>query len=428
MMNLSTAVRLLLPGATACTHGNSHTRVWSLLLMLATGCAFDDAPLPGGDLPRKAGAPAHNLSAAAVGRFEPGVDYFPDKVEFRHATQLRVTYHGHYKIARVLTNGVGQEFEFVLVQRGTPIPAVARDAQVIAVPVMRFTLGTYRYGGSADALGLVDRLVGYGNHQHATVPSIVRRLESGELSRNFDLQALLRRGTEAHFNWHFPGALSRADDTYRRLGVPLVDMAEHLEPTPLARAEWVKFFALFFNKEVEATAVFDAIEGRYEALRQRVASAVTSHPRVLAGSPAKDGWTMHGGRNVYTRMIEDAGGEYTWHDDTSPESGRSQHFEDALVRASNAEVWIIGPDFSFDARLIESILTDPRYAYIPAVANRRVYIGNVRYPGGPNPWWDHALLTPDAELADHIRMIHPGLLPPADLHFFRAIGYLRSGP
>jgi hypothetical protein len=32
------------------------------------------------------------------------------------------------------------------------------------------------------------------------------------------------------------------------------------DPGPLNRAEWVKFIAAFFNKEIDANSVYDAIK------------------------------------------------------------------------------------------------------------------------------------------------------------------------
>jgi iron complex transport system substrate-binding protein len=387
--------------------------VCCLAISLSAACAFD-RPSPGTDLPRVTGTPVTNLTAAAVADYQPGVDYFPQKASFRHAEQIAVSYHGHYKVARVTTRGVGERFEYVFVQRGTPVPSVSPDAIIVAVPVERFSLGTFRYGGAADRLGVVPRLVGYGNHAGATVPAILELFERGVLSRNFSVEAMARRGTEAHFNWHFHGSLSRGNETFARVGVPLVEMAEHLEPTPLARTEWVKFFALFFNKEADADALFDAAEQRYLSLRSVVAE-VAVRPLVLVGAPQADGWQVYGGRNVHARMIAEAGGRYLWDDNASQESLRTVAFEDALVRARPADVWILGPDTSSGPHVRENTVDDPRYGYIPAVRDGRVFVANRNYPTGPNPWWDQALIHPDRELADYIRMIHPARLPDHEL-------------
>ena len=70
-------------------------------------------------------------------------------------------------------------------------------------------------------------------------------------------------------------------------------------------------------------------------------------------------------------------------------------------------------------------LQDPRYGYIPAVRDDRVWVANINWPTGPNPWWDYALVSPHLALADHVRMIHPKLLSPGDMTFYRSLAGLR---
>ncbi len=400
---------------------NPGLNAWQLALVMGV-CVFGcerQIGEPIDELPTVEGVPASNLTEAAVGDYDPEVDYFPDKVAIRHASQIEIEYHRHYKVARIETQGMGEEFEFVLVQRGTAIPETRRDALVVQVPVTRFSLGTFRYGRAAELLGVVDRLVGFGNHTHASVPAILELFEIGKLKRNFNLEAIAERGTEAHFEWYFPASLSRSA-THRRLGIPGIPMAEHLEPTPLARAEWLKFFALFFNKESAAEEAFDEIEEAYEQARLQL-TRVDSKPKVLVGAPEKDGWSLHGGRNLGARMIEDAGGQYLGSDNRSGESSIKVQFEAALMDAREADVWLLGPNFSFGNRLEERTVDDPRFAFVPAVSSGRVFVGHAGYPDGTNPWWDYALVEPHLELLDLMAIFHPEKHGGRELRFYRRL-------
>jgi len=389
------------------------------VLSALIACRHDTA-LPPSALPASHGVPDRNLVATTVADYDQDVDYFPDKATFRHAEQITVSYHRHYKLARIVTRGMGESSVFALVQRGTPIPDVPAGTRVVAVPVQRFSLGTYRYGRAADVLGVVDGLVGFGNHTHVTVPAIRTLFESGRLAKNYSPEAMANRQSEVHFEFFFPGELSRTNDLHARMGVRVVGMAEHAEATPLARAEWLKFFALFFNRERDAERIFARIEQAYAAVAGRVPRGAAA-PRVLVGGPSEDGWQMHGGKNVQARLIEDAGGRYVWSDNASEENYRTTSFEDALVRARTADVWIVGPDAAFDSRMVTATVNDPRYHFVPAVRANRVFVGNRNFPDGPNPWWDEALVNPHLELADHVRMIHPEAAPPGDMTFYRPL-------
>ena len=84
---------------------------------------------------------------AAPAGFEPGTDYFPDKVEVQHADHFSVTYYGHYKVVRTQAEVRSWQSDvapephedvLVLVQRGTPPPPRSGDlenAVVVPIPV-----------------------------------------------------------------------------------------------------------------------------------------------------------------------------------------------------------------------------------------------------------------------------------------------------
>jgi iron complex transport system substrate-binding protein len=306
------------------------------------------------------------------------------------------------------------------VRRGAPLPPLRPDDVVIRVPVQRYSLGSFRYGGISELLGVTDRLVGFSNHTHATTPSILKLFERGVLQRNTDLEALAHRGTEAHFNWYATAALASSGDTMARLGTLEIPAAEHLEPTPLARAEWIKFFAMFFDKEREANAAFDEIEQRYEWVKQRVAG-VTSRPTVFLNLPQGGAWSVYGGRNQLSRIFADAGGQCVWSDDTSVESGTRVPYELALDRGLDADVWLMGADGTFGLQIANLSLGNPQFAAFKSVRTGRVYVNHKNYPHGPNPWWDYALIRPDAELADLIAIFHPDLMPGHHSTFWRKL-------
>jgi iron complex transport system substrate-binding protein len=59
----------------------------------------------------------------------------------------------------------------------------------------------------------------------------------------------------------------------------------YADPGALNRAEWVKFVAIFFNKEVEANKLFSTITTTYKQLNTSARAAAAA-----AGGPAKVAW------------------------------------------------------------------------------------------------------------------------------------------
>jgi iron complex transport system substrate-binding protein len=365
-----------------------------------------------------ASTPHTNILDGGVDRFDPGVDYFPEKASFTHATQLRVDYHGHYKLVTFVSNSVHERLRYLLVQRGTPVPTHYPGALVYEVPARQFALASYRYGGAADLLGVTDRLIAF-RRRIATTPSIVRLIDQG-LSDDFSPERMAALDPDVVISYYANASLSTSMNPYVPLGIREVSMAEHLEPTPLAMAEWIKFFAMFFNREAAAQRHFAAVESRYRQLAARVLD-VGYHPTVALNVPFRGRWQIAGGRNALARLIADAGGTYLFADDPSAASIRDVSFERALDRSLDADAWLVDAESSGRRDLAHTIFSDPVLADAPAVRQGRVWVFNLDPGGVRNPYWDQALPHPDRLLADLVHILHPSVVSNHQLAFLGRI-------
>lgn len=393
-----------------------------LVLTLACalgGCRFADPPPAASRDDQQTELQANRTSLEPVA-FVAGTDYFPHKVVFRRAKQLRVEYHNYYKIARFLSNTIHEEFTFVLVQRGAPKPQVGSDAIVIDVPLRRFAVGSYRYGGTIDLFGLADRLVGYRPARRATTPGLIATLKANRVSEDLSAERLLHVQPDATFHYFANGQLQREMSPLTSVGLREIPMAEHMETDPLAKAEWIKFLALFFNKEEQAERYFADIERRYNEIAA-LSKGVRYRPKVFVDEPVSDGWQIFGGNNSTARMIEDAGGEYVFRDDPTSASIRKISYELALDRGLDAPVWLITFDATHRNDLAFRIWNDPRLRNFRSLRESRVFIAHRNFLGLLNPYWDQGLPNPHLLLADVVRILHPELLPDHDLVFFRKL-------
>jgi iron complex transport system substrate-binding protein len=388
-----------------------------LVSISITACRLDRSGAPSsGRTVTVDGQPARNI-LGTVANYDPDVDYFPQKVSFRHATQLHITYHRTYKVIDYSLNGTHEHARYVLWQRGTPAPPTDPDAKVIQVPVERYALGSYRYAGAVAALHLIDQLVYLANYRQSTTPEIVGRLNDGRLPRNGSPELVAGRDTEVIFGY-YSTSMNRDSDVYGPLGVQLVPMAEHLETTPLGKTEWVELFAAFFNREAEAAALFDAAESRYLSLK-KVARHVDHRPRVFVYTAARDEWNVFGSGNAYAQLVADAGGEYVWPDVPNGLSITSEPIERAIERGLSADIWMIGPDFTAGTS-DPGFLRNQPFPFLRPIRHNAVYVAH-RTGTGPNPYWDQALVRPDAELADYLAILHPEILPNHEFVFYRRL-------
>ena len=86
-------------------------------------------------------------------------------------------------------------------------------------------------------------------------------------------------------------------------GVKTVYAADSLETSPLAQAEWLKFDALFFNREKDMETYFNDVEKKYETLAAKTRD-VPNKPTAVANGIYKGAWNLPGGKmNTVNALI-----------------------------------------------------------------------------------------------------------------------------
>ena len=98
------------------------------------------------------------------------------------------------------------------------------------------------------------------------------------------------------------------------LDIPLVECAEYMEVSPLARAEWMRFYGLLFGKQKKADKLFAEVDESYNDLKQEAEEAGEGRS-VMMDKLVGSVWYVPGGRSTIGQMIKDAGGRYPWEDD-----------------------------------------------------------------------------------------------------------------
>ncbi len=60
--------------------------------------------------------------------------------------------------------------------------------------------------------------------------------------------------------------------------IPVIYNGDWVESSALAKAEWIKFFGVLFNKEREADSIFNTIEKNYSEAKKIAQKAKTNLP------------------------------------------------------------------------------------------------------------------------------------------------------
>lgn len=356
---------------------------------------------------------AANVTKGCIDRFDPAVDYFPDKAAVEDAGNFRVEYRRSYKVVTVTETYPGGPSErYVLVQCGAPAPPLngpLADAQIVTVPVTSLYSASPTHLPLLVDLGRLDVLTGVWRLKDLTGDEIAARVATGRVSE-FAAAGVIDAELVASNHpslFMSGGAVSAPLGVIRAAGVPVVANTEWLEPTALARAEWLKYMALFLNEESRAQAAYGATKARYRALRARAAAQPeASRPLVMTGVSTRGTFIIAGGRSYVAALIRDAGGRYAWADNTAVGLA-SVDLEAQVQRASGADFWINGGGWKSLAAMLED---EPRYAAFKAYRTGQVWVYERRVtPAGGNDYWSRGVSHPDVVLADLVKIFHPAL-------------------
>ncbi len=303
-------------------------------------------------------------------------------------------------------------YRYLLVPRGTASPAGYDDVPRINVPVRSIITMSTTHLAYLDQLELLDTLVGYNTFEHINTPGVLKRITEGKIQevgagQSVNVERAMEIDPEIIVTYAIFGS---PDDTHGKLieaNLNVVINAEYMEATPLGRAEWIKFLAVFFDKEEQAEAIFDAIATTYETMAART-KKVARRPDVLLNAPYNGNWWIPGRHTYLAAFLKDAGAAYLWAD-SELHGSSTVDFEAVYEKAADAEYWLHPGQWN---SLRDGLAVDERLAQFKAFQTGNVYNNNARMNKyGGNDYWESGLTRPDIVLMDLIKIFHPELVP-----------------
>lgn len=340
-----------------------------------------------------------NLSDC-VTAVEDGKDYFPDKVSPSYSKEWSITYHGTYKILR--NHFVSATY--VLYQCGTTPPTGISDVNLtIPVPVQGgFAVSSTPMIPHVEIMGLGDQLKAYlGDSKWISAPCINDRIASGELMN------IMHPNDDGVLEAAFAetgNLLTFVNPTPSWVELDIKEkiyVNEYMEKTNPAIGEWLKYYAVFFNKEAGANTAFDATRSRFECTAKNAEFLLTSSqdkpkPVVVWAefSTYCGGWSVGSCPNHYCEFITTCAASMLSDDDQgsiiNPACGSKKYktLSEFVEFAKDADVWIYPGhrDYYFELAY-EEFKED--LDKLKSVQNKKVY-DTVKT--GLNTWYEHRLV------------------------------------
>lgn len=343
----------------------------------------------------------------------------------KYAKGFTVDYYNGFKVVTVKDlRDTGKVLaQYVLLPKGKAKPVDFTGAIAIDTPVRKVVCISTNHMATMARLGLTDSVSGLANVPLIYNSAVVELVKQGHIA---DVgQNELNYEKIVQLNPAFvitSGSWDGGDKMKAKLvslNIKSVLNLDYMEQEPLARAEWIKFIAAFFDKEYEADSVFKAIETHYLALKEK-AKSVANKPTVFVNIPFKEVWYMPCGDNYMAMLLADAGADFLWKE-AKANNGLNLNldYEAVYAKAANADFWLCN---GFAGSLADIKAADKKNAFFKAFKTGHVFNNDKRNtPSGGFDFWENGPLTPDLILEDMIYIFHPELLPQHKLYYYRKL-------
>lgn len=206
-------------------------------------------------------------------------------------------------------------------------------------------------------------------------------------------------------------------DQLRNADIKIICNNEWTEQHPLARAEWIRFVAAFYDLLPQADSLFLATENAYNrlcALAQEAEKQGLPRRSLLTGSNFRGTWYVPSGNTYMGQLFHDAGADYYYQNDSTGGS-LPLSLEQILMHFKDADVWIGCNALSREQLARE----DEKHTWFNAWQKGEVYNfckrSNAR---GANDFWETGVVRPDLLLSDIIRTLYPERLDSNHVFFF----------
>lgn len=292
---------------------------------------------------------------------------------------------------------------------------------IIATPIEKIVVTSTTHIPALEALGVENSLIGFPNTKYISSEKTRNRIAKNqvqELGNNEAINAEMVIALQPDVVVGFSiDNRNKAYSTIQNSNIPVVYNGDWTEETPLGKAEWIKFFAPFYNLEQKADSLFTTIQTNYDQARQ-LAQKAKVRPSVLSGALYKDVWYLPGGKSWASNFISDANANYLWKG--SAETGSlSLSIESVLDTAKEADFWISPSQFTSYEQLEEG---NRHYTQFKAFKDGKIYtFANSKGSTGGLLYYELAPNRPDLVLKDLIHIFHPELLPDYQLFFFKPL-------
>ena len=348
------------------------------------------------------------------------------KSELKYAEGFSITKTTNYTIIEINQPWPNAEksYKYVVISKANAAKTSFLKDEfdgIIITPIEKIVVTSTTHLPALELLEEEETLVGFPGTHYISSESIRNRIDNNkvrELGKNegINTEVLLELNPDLVVGFGIDGG-NRSLEIIKKSGVPVIFNGDWVEHSPLAKAEWIKFFGVLYNKEKKADSIFNHIEKDYLDTKELALNATTK-PSVLSGAMHNDIWYLPNGNSTEAQLLIDANVNYLWND--SEGKGSLQlNFESVFIKARDAAIWLNPSNYSSLDALKNG---NENHAMFDAFKNKNVYsFTNTTGKTGGVLYYELGMARPDLVLKDLIKICHPNLLQDYKPFFFKPL-------
>lgn len=328
-----------------------------------------------------------------------------DTLAMRHASLLTIVECDGYTVADVTNPWSGGVMgRYILVDKGASLPDGMPSGRVLRTPLDSMLVFSTVHAELICSLGCANAIKGVCEAQYMTQPSLVAGLADGAVADcgstlNINVERVVQLSPQAV--WVLPyenGGYGKLD----KLPYTLVECVEYMENSPLAAAEWVRFYGRLLGCASVADSLFAVVESSYLSLRDSLARC-TSRPTLMCELKSSSAWYMPAAKSTMGQLYSDAGANYLF---SSYDGSGSVPlaFETVLHRAADADFWLI--KYGGAQKTYKSLAGEyGGYAHFRPYKERRIFACNL----SERRFYEETPFRPDILLRELASIFHPDI-------------------
>lgn len=354
----------------------------------------------------------------------PENSIYKEQMKIEYSKNFTIEYYDKYKIISVFSPDEKRSlvFQYLLLPEKTGIPEGYPNAMVVRTPVKSVVTLTSIYLGFLDKLNLTDKIIAVDKYDYVNSAKVNRLIEEKKITEvgesfSLNVEKVFELKPQLILTYGNGNPMVDGNPKLIKNGLAVASTTIHLENSPLARAEWIKFVAAFFDYEKEVNTVFNDLVKRYNDLAL-LTKNVKQRPTVFTEALMGGMWYEPGGDSYMSKLLTDAGADYLWKEDSSTGSLKLT-YEQVYEKAHNADFWV---NVHFWNKIGDATKNDPRNSKFKAYKTKNIYNYNVlvnKY--NFYEYWENGVINCDVVLSDLIKVFHPELLPGYKMTYYQKL-------